>query len=64
MKPDILRVHPDRMTVEIDVRVPGTYVVSEGKIEFFPMPESGYGTQLIKWHQGKWQETEGTTKYR
>ena len=43
----------NKKTVEIDLSVNKTYVVSDGEITELPVPPSGYGRHEIQWQRGK-----------
>ena len=41
------------MKREIDLSKPGIYVVSGGEIHRVDMPETGFGSNIITWQNGK-----------
>lgn len=40
-------------TFEVDLMKNATYIVKDGKIKEIPVPESGYGKQVISYQGGK-----------
>lgn len=48
-----MNIKPEKNTVEIDLSINGTYVVSNGEVTPLQMPPSGYGRHEIQWLGGK-----------
>lgn len=40
-------------TAIVDLRKNGTYIVKDGRLIEIPIPQAGYGKQVINWQGGK-----------
>lgn len=48
-----MKVDIEKMKAEINLMENATYIVKDGKLQKVPLPQKGYGKQIISWQDGK-----------